>query len=90
MEAKRKADAEERARKLLEKQKIYVRAMDIENEEMSNYIITKTTVTFNDGVKIIYKKIIYNWGHTYFKRDESDLTSGTYYTEINRYVVRVD
>lgn len=90
LDAKRKADLDERARKLKEQQKIYVKSIDIEQEEMANYIITKTTIQFNEGGKIVYKKIIYNWGHTYFKKDEYDLSSGSYYTEINRYVVRVD
>jgi len=90
IDAKRKADAEERQRKLQEQQKIYVKSIEIENEERANYIITKTTITTKNNVKIIYKKIIYNWGHTYFKKDEADLTSASYYSETNRYVVKVD
>lgn len=90
IEAKRKADVEERARKLKEQQKIYVKAIDIVNEEGTNYIMTKTIITMNNGEKMEYKKIIYNWGHTYYKRDESDTTGDTFNAELKKYVVKVD
>jgi hypothetical protein len=89
-EAKRKAEAEARARELEEAKRIYVRSIQYITEEGSNYNMTKTIVTFIDGKEIIYRKIVYNWGGTYYKRDEADISGETTKLELSRYTVKVD
>ena len=58
--------------------KIYARSIANETEEGRNYNITKTIVLFEDGRKVIFRKIVFEWGGVYYKQDEYDLSDNTY------------
>lgn len=89
-QAKMKAIAEGRQKALDEAKKIYVKSIDYRTEEGTNYIITVTFITFMDSSNITYKKILYNWGGLYFKKDLEDTTGETYREELKKYTVKVD
>ena len=57
---------------------IYVNLIQTETIEHRNHIVTETKVTFNAGKKVVYRKIVFEWGGTYYKQDEHDLTDVTY------------
>jgi hypothetical protein len=49
-----------------------------ENAESINCKIAITTVDFEDGRKVVFRKIVYEWGGVYYKQDNYDLTDVTY------------
>ena len=89
-DAKRKAELEARQKALDEAKRIYVKSIDYQTEEGTNYIMTKTIITFINDEVTVYRKIIYNWGHTYYKRDTFDTTAETFNAELKKYTVKVD
>jgi len=89
-DAKRKAELEARQKALDEAKRIYVKSIDYQTEEGTNYIMTKTIITFINDEVTVYRKIIYNWGHTYYKRDALDTTAETFNAELKKYTVKVD
>lgn len=54
------------------------RSIVYENVESINCKIAITTVDFEDGRKVIFRKIVYEWGGIYYKQDNYDLTDVTY------------
>lgn len=89
-DAKRKAEVEARQKALDESKRIYVKSIDYQTEEGTNYIMTKTIITFINDEVTVYRKIVYNWGHTYYKRDTLDTTAETFNAELKKYTVKVD
>jgi hypothetical protein len=57
---------------------IYVNLIQTETIEHRNHIVTETKVTFDAGKKVVYRKIVFEWGGTYYTQDEHDLTDVTY------------
>lgn len=88
--AQRKADAEAKRLAAEEAKKIYVKKIEYDTEEGANYIITKTIITNTKDEKTIYKKIIYNWGGVYFKKDEADITQESFIADLKNVVVKTN
>jgi hypothetical protein len=88
--AQRKADADAKRLAAEEAKKIYVKKIEYDTEEGANYIITKTIITNTKDEKTIYKKIIYNWGGVYFKKDEADITQESFITDLKNVVVKTN
>jgi hypothetical protein len=87
---KRKAEAEAKRLAAEEAKKIYVKKIEYDTEEGANFIITKTIITNTKDEKIVYKKIIYNWGGTYYKKDEADITQESFITDLKNVVVKTN
>jgi hypothetical protein len=88
--AQRKSEAEAKRLAAEEAKKIYVKKIEYDTEEGANYIITKTIITNTKDEKIVYKKIIYNWGGLYFKKDEADITQESFITDLKNVVVKTN
>jgi hypothetical protein len=88
--AQRKAEAEAKRLAAEEAKKIYVKKIEYDTEEGANYIITKTIITNTKDEKIVYKKIIYNWGGLYYKKDEADITQESFITDLKNVVVKTN
>jgi hypothetical protein len=57
---------------------LYAKIINTETEEKRNYITTITKVIFEDGKKVVFRKIVFEWGGIYYKQDEYDITDITY------------
>ena len=57
---------------------LYAKVINTETEEKRNYIATITKVIFEDGRKVVFRKIVFKWGGIYYKQDEYDITDLTY------------
>jgi hypothetical protein len=57
---------------------LYAKVINTETEEKRNYNATITKVIFEDGRKVIFRKIVFEWGGIYYKQDEYDITDLTY------------
>jgi len=57
---------------------LYAKIINTETIEQGNYVATLTKVTFDDGRKVVFKKITFEWGGIYYKQDEYDITDLTY------------
>lgn len=57
---------------------LYARVINTETDEQRNYIATVTKVIFEDGKKVVFRKIVFEWGGVYYKQDEFDITDVTY------------
>jgi hypothetical protein len=57
---------------------LYAKIINTETEEKRNYITTITKVIFEDGKKVVFRKIVFEWGGVYYKQDEYDITDITY------------
>ena len=57
---------------------LYAKIINTETEEKMNYIATITKVIFEDGRKVVYRKVVFEWGGVYYKQDEYDITDITY------------
>ena len=88
--AQRKAEADAKRQAAEEAKIIYVKQIEYDTEEGSNYIITKTIITYTKDEKIVYKNIIYNWGGVYFKKDEADITQESFKTELKNIFVKTN
>lgn len=88
--AQRKSEAEAKRLAAEEAKKIYVKQIEYDTEEGANYIITKTIITNTKDEKIVYKKITYNWGGVYFKKDEADITQESFITDLKNVVVKTN
>jgi hypothetical protein len=88
--AQRKAEADAKRQAAEEAKIIYVKQIEYDTEEGSNYIITKTIITKTNDEKIVYKNIIYNWGGVYFKKDEADITQESFKTDLKNIVVKTN
>ncbi len=88
--AQRKSDAEAKRLALEEAKKIYVIEIEYDTEEGANYIISKTIITKTNDEKLVYKRIIYNWGGIYFKKDDADITEQSFITELKNIVVKTN
>ncbi len=88
--AQRKSEADAKRLAAEEAKKIYVKKIEYDTEEGANYIITKTIITNTKDEKIVYKKIIYNWGGVYFKKDEADITQESFITDLKNVVVKTN
>lgn len=88
--AARKSEAEAKRLAAEEAKKIYVKKIEYDTEEGANYIITKTIITTTKDEKVVYKKIIYNWGGVYFKKDEADITEASFITDLKNVVVKTN
>jgi hypothetical protein len=88
--ALRKSETEAKRLAAEEAKKIYVKKIEYDTEEGANYIITKTIITTTKDERVIYKKIIYNWGGIYFKKDEADITQDSFITDLKNVVVKAN
>jgi hypothetical protein len=88
--AQRKSEAEAKRLAAEEAKKIYVKKIEYDTEEGANYIITKTIITNTKDEKIVYKRIVYNWGGVYFKKDEADITQESFITDLKNVVVKTN
>ncbi len=88
--ANRKAEAEAKRLAAEEAKKVYVKKIDYDTEEGPNYIITKTSVTLTNDEILVYKKILFNWGGVYFKKDLSDITKDSFITDLKNFVVKTN
>jgi hypothetical protein len=57
---------------------LYAKVINTETEEKRNYNATITNVIFDDGRKVVFRKIVFEWGGIYYKQDEYDITDITY------------
>jgi hypothetical protein len=57
---------------------LYAKVINTETIEERNYNATVTKVVFEDGRKVIFRKIVYEWGGIYYKQDLFDITDLTY------------
>lgn len=57
---------------------IYAKVINSETIEERNYNAFVTKVLFEDGRKVVFKKIVFEWGGIYYKQDEFDITDLTY------------
>lgn len=57
---------------------LYAKVINTETVEERNYIATLTKVTFDDGRKVVFRKIVFEWGGIYYKQDDFDITDLTY------------
>jgi len=57
---------------------LYAKIINTETEEKMNYIATITKVIFEDGRKVVFRKVVFEWGGVYYKQDEYDITDITY------------
>jgi hypothetical protein len=57
---------------------LYAKVINTETIEERNYNATITKVVFEDGRKVIFRKIVYEWGGIYYKQDLFDITDLTY------------
>lgn len=57
---------------------MYANNIQTETIEHRNHIVTETLVTFDAGKKVLYRKIVFDWGGIYYKQDEYDITDVTY------------
>lgn len=87
---KRKAENEAKRLAAEEAKKIYVKKIEYDSEEGSNYIMTKTIITNTKDEKIVYKKFIYSWGGVYFKKDDADITEQSFITDLKNVVVKTN
>lgn len=88
--AQRKSEAEAKRIAAEEAKKIYVKKIEYDTEEGANYIITKTLITTTKDEKVVYKRIVYNWGGIYFKKDEADITEDSFITDLKNVVVKTN
>jgi hypothetical protein len=88
--AQRRAEAEAKRLAAEEAKKIYVKKIEYDTEEGANYIITKTIITTTKDEKVVYKKILYNWGGVYYKKDEADITEDSFITDLKNVVVKTN
>jgi chemotaxis protein histidine kinase CheA len=88
--AQRKSEADAKRMAAEEAKKIYVKKIEYDTEEGANYIITKTIITNTKDEKVVYKKIIYNWGGVYYKKDEADITQESFITDLKNVVVKTN
>jgi hypothetical protein len=85
---KRKEEAEARRLAAEEAKKIYVKNIDYETQEGTNFNITKTIITTLKDEKVEYKKIIYSWGGVYYKKDASDITEESFITDLKNVILK--
>jgi flagellar biosynthesis GTPase FlhF len=57
---------------------LYAKVINTETDEQRNYIATVTKVIFDDGRKVVFRKIVFEWGGIYYKQDDFDITDVTY------------
>ena len=57
---------------------LYAKVINTETVEKRNYIATVTNVIFEDGRKVVFRKIVFDWGGIYYKQDLFDITDLTY------------
>lgn len=57
---------------------LYAKVINTETIEERNYNATVTKVIFEDGRKVVFRKIVFEWGGVYFKQDLFDITDLTY------------
>lgn len=57
---------------------LYAKVINTESVEQRNYVATITKVTFDDGRKVIFRKIVFEWGGVYYKQDDYDISDLTY------------
>ena len=87
---KRKEEAEARRLAAEEAKKIYVKNIDYETQEGTNFNITKTIITTLKDEKVEYKKIIYSWGGVYYKKDTSDITEESFITDLKNVILKTE
>lgn len=57
---------------------LYAKVINTETVEERNYNATVTKVVFEDGKKVVFRKIVFEWGGVYYKQDEYDISDLTY------------
>jgi hypothetical protein len=57
---------------------LYAKVINTETVEQRNYNATVTKVIFDDGRKVVFRKIVFEWGGIYYKQDDYDITDVTY------------
>lgn len=57
---------------------LYAKIINTETIEQRNYNATVTKVIFEDGRKVVFRKIVFEWGGVYYKQDEYDISDLTY------------
>lgn len=88
--ARKRAEAEARKQASEEAKKIYVKNIEYETEDGQNYFIYKTIITNTKDEKTVYKRISYNWGGVYFKRDNDDITQDSFIQDLKNVVLKTD
>ena len=57
---------------------LYAKVINTDSITQRNFTETLTKVIFDDGRKVIFRKIVFEWGGIYYKQDYFDITDITY------------
>jgi hypothetical protein len=57
---------------------LYAKVLTTDSLEQRNYRVFITKVIFEDGTKVVFRKIVFEWGGIYYKQDDFDLSDLTY------------